>query len=397
VSGTRARDVVVVGGGPAGAAVSILLRRRGHDVLLLDEARFPRDKVCGEGVSPEAWRLLDLLGARDAVRALHPHPLRGMSLVSPCGIAFHGTYRRDDDDLGFAVRRDRLDAALLACARAAGVEVREGAKVSAVLRANEQVTGVAAGDERIDARLVVAADGRRSVVARGLGLLGEHRSLRKFAVRGHWDGVLGLRESGEMHVGFGGYCGIAPLGPRTANLAFVLDRRAMARAGGDLESFYRATIAARWPALHERLARAALLAPPRAIGPLALVARRAWAPGALLVGDAAGFYDPFTGEGVTLALRSAELAAATAHEALASGRTADLSAYERARRDATRDKFRLNRLLQHVVAWPGLADSVARRLARRPDLADQLVGIAGDFVPARSALGPGFLWRLVRA
>jgi menaquinone-9 beta-reductase len=393
----RARGVVVVGGGPAGTATAILLRQRGHDVLLLDEARFPRDKVCGEGVSPEAWRVLDLLDARAAVRALGPHPLRGMSLVSPRGIAFHGTYRRADDDVGFAVRRDRLDATLLACARTAGVEVREGVKVSAVLRANEQVTGVAAGGERIDARLVVAADGRRSVVARGLGLLTEHRSLRKFAVRGHWTGVEGLRESGEMHVGLGGYCGIAPLGPRSANVAFVLDRRAMTAAGGDLEAFYRATIAARWPALHERLTRATLVAPPRAIGPLALVARRAWAPGALLVGDAAGFYDPFTGEGVTLALRSAELAAQTADAALASGRTADLEAYERARRDATRDKFRLNRLLQHVVAWPGLADSVARRLARRPDLADQLVGIAGDFVPARSALGPGFLWRLVRA
>jgi flavin-dependent dehydrogenase len=126
------------------------------------------------------------------------------------------------------------------------------------------------------------------------------------------------------------------------------------------------------------------------------VARKACAPGALLVGDAAGFYDPFTGEGVTLALRSAELAAETAHAALGSGRTHDLDAYDRARHRATRDKFRLNRLLQHVVAWPALADSVASRLARRPDLADQLVGIAGDFVPARSALGPAFLWRLVR-
>jgi geranylgeranyl reductase family protein len=396
VSGSRARDVVVVGGGPAGSAASILLRQRGHDVLLLDEARFPRDKVCGEGVSPEAWRLLDLLDARAAVRALRPHPLRGMSLVSPRGIAFHGAYRRAGDDVGFAVRRLRLDEALLGCARAAGVEVREGVKVSAVLRANAQVTGVEAGSERIDARLVIAADGRRSVVARGLGLLTEHRSLRKFAVRGHWDGVDGLRESGEMHVGLGGYCGIAPLGPESANVAFVLDRRAMARAGGDLEAFYRETIAERWPALQERLARATLLAPPRAIGPLALVARKACAPGALLVGDAAGFYDPFTGEGVTLALRSAELAAETAHAALGSGRTHDLDAYDRARHRATRDKFRLNRLLQHVVAWPALADSVASRLARRPDLADQLVGIAGDFVPARSALGPAFLWRLVR-
>jgi flavin-dependent dehydrogenase len=146
----------------------------------------------------------------------------------------------------------------------------------------------------------------------------------------------------------------------------------------------------------ERLAGATLEAPPRAIGPLALEAKGLSGPGAMLVGDAAGFYDPFTGEGVTLALRSAELAAEVADSALRSGRLADLRAYDRARHQATRDKFRLNRLLQRVVAWPSLANAVARRLARRSDLADRLVGIAGDFVPARRALGPGFAWNLLR-
>jgi flavin-dependent dehydrogenase len=115
----------------------------------------------------------------------------------------------------------------------------------------------------------------------------------------------------------------------------------------------------------------------------------------VLVGDAAGFYDPFTGEGFTLALRGAELAAGVAHRALAGG-ASDLRLYDRLRDEATRDKFRLNRLLQRVVAWPALADALARRLSRRPDLADRLVGIAGDFVPARSAFGPGFLIDLIR-
>ena len=201
-----------------------------------------------------------------------------------------------------------------------------------------------------------------------------------------------------MHVGFGGYCGIAPLGARCANVAFVLDRRAMARAGGDLEAFYRETIAARWPALHERLAGATLLAPPRAIGPLALVARKACGPGRAARRRRRRLLRSVHGRGRDA--RAPQRGArggdgARAHSR--SGRTDDLDAYDRARDRATRDKFRLNRLLQHVVAWPELADSVARRLARRPDLADQLVGIAGDFVPARSALGPGFLWRLVRA
>ena len=391
-------EVLVVGGGPAGAAAAIFLRHSGHEVALIDEARFPRDKVCGEGVSPEAWRLLDRLGAADAVRALGPHPLRGMRLTSPEGTVFSGDYARDRAP-GFALRRFCLDRALLECARAAGVEVREGLRAQELVLRDGVVAGVlaagGAGAERLAARVVIAADGRRSVVARRLGLLREHGRLRRFAVRGYWTDVEGLDDHGEMHVARGAYCGVAPLSLREANVTFVVDRREMGAAGGRLEDFYRRTLA-RWPRIVERLSRATLAGPPRAIGPLALRASRVSAPGAVLVGDAAGFYDPFTGEGVTLALRSAELAAEVAHGALAAGRT-DLREYDRRRAEATRDKFRFNHLLQRVVAWPALSDLVARRLARRPDLADRLVGIAGDFVPARTAFGPAFLLDLLGA
>jgi len=392
------RDVVVVGGGPAGVAAAILLRRRGHDVLLVDAACFPRDKVCGEGVSPEAWRLLEDLDAAAAVRALRPHPLRGMALTAPDGTSFRGDYGSDREP-GFAVPRERLDHALLLRARAAGVEVREGTRVTRLRLEGTRVAGVevegAQGPEALPARLVVGADGRRSRVARALGLLHEHPWLRKFAVRGYWEGMEGLGDHGEMHVGGGGYCGIAPLSASRANVTFVLGPLDIRAAGGDLERFYRDTIHARWPRVAERLARGRLLSPPRAVGPLALVARRVSAPGVVLVGDAAGFYDPFTGEGVTLALRTAELAAEEAHRALADGRTDDLSGYDRRRHAATRDKFRLNKLLQGVVALPELSNFVAHRLSRRPDLADRLVGIAGDFVPARSALGVGFVYELL--
>jgi flavin-dependent dehydrogenase len=404
MSGHGARDVIVAGGGPAGSATATFLRQRGYDVLLLEAARFPRDKVCGDSVSPEGWRLLEALGAAAAVRALSPQPLLGMGLTAPDGTAFRGDYH-GGQRTGFAVRRAALDAALLENARRAGVEVREATMVEGLARAAGRVEGVVlraaaappGSGAPCRARVVVGAEGRRSVVARTLGLLSEHRRFRRFAVRGYWNGMDGLGAHGEMHVARRGYCGIAPLSARAANVAFVLDREEMAAAGGDIEGFYRETLRARWPHLAERLQPATLCGAPRAIGPLALSAPRVWAPGALLVGDAAGFYDPFTGEGVTLALRGAELAAAAIDAALRNGGADDLSAYQRARDGATRAKFRFNHLLQHVVGRPWLANAVARRLARRPDLASRMVGIAGDFVPAREAWGARFLLELMRA
>ncbi len=407
VDDTSRRDVIIVGGGPAGSALACFLRHHGHDVLLFDAARFPRDKVCGEAVSPQAWPLLDAMGAKSGIRALQPHPLRGMRLTSPDGTPFQGRYPSQSRP-GFALRRLDLDAVLLARARTLGAEVRERTRVTGLLlRRGGAVEGVQAegpdGKPRQwAARLVVGADGRHSIVASQLRLRRARARLRRFAVRGYWEGMEGLGDYGEMHVGGGGYCGIAPLSPTFANVAFVLPHREMAEAAGDVEGFFRMSLRSRWPQLAERLDRSRLVERPRVIGPLAVEARALVAPGALLVGDAAGFYDPFTGEGITLALRTSQIAAQVISEALAareavSGFSRPLEAYERSRRAATRDKFRFNRLLQVAVGWPDAANLMARRLARRPDLADRLVGIAGDFVPARSALGPGFLWDLLTA
>jgi flavin-dependent dehydrogenase len=133
-------------------------------------------------------------------------------------------------------------------------------------------------------------------------------------------------------------------------------------------------------------------------GPFARWSRRTTAEGALLVGDAADFFDPFTGQGIYAALRGAELAADTLIPALAADGpvTAEaLAPYRRARRGAFLGKWTLERLIGLGVGWPALAERVIERLARRPALADLLVGATGNFVPARAALRPGVLARLI--
>lgn len=395
------REVVVVGAGPAGTATATLLARRGHDVLLLDESTFPRDKICGEALSPGAWPVLEALGAVDTVTGLGPRLIRGMRLSSPDGSGFVGRYPADRAP-GLAVRRMLLDHALLDLAGRSGVEVRQGHRVTALLRAagdSGAVTGVVSESQGVrqewGARVVVGADGRRSVVARKLGLLREAARRQRFAVRGHWSGMQGLEDLGEMHVRGRAYCGVAPLPEGLANVTFVVDAREMKATRGDnLEAFYRRRLRTGWPELAERLAAACLVAAPRAIGPLTLECSRAAFPGGLLVGDSAGFFDPFTGEGMTLALRSAEMAARAAHQSLV-GTPSGLAAYEVERTAATRGKFLFNRLVQRVVSWPGLANHVARRLGTRPALADRFVQIAGDHLPARSAVDLPTLWALL--
>lgn len=136
----------------------------------------------------------------------------------------------------------------------------------------------------------------------------------------------------------------------------------------------------------------------RATGPFASSARPAWAPGAALVGDAADFFDPFTGEGVYSALRGGELLAPFAARALRANGTASdeaLAAYEQARRRTFGGKWQVERIIGATIAVPALINHAARALSRRREMADLLIGVAGDFVPPSQVLRTGYFARLL--
>jgi flavin-dependent dehydrogenase len=155
----------------------------------------------------------------------------------------------------------------------------------------------------------------------------------------------------------------------------------------------------RRPHLAERFRGAARVSKVAATGPFASAVRRTWAPGAALVGDAADFFDPFTGEGIYAALRAGEMLAPFALESLAADTSAAgdaaLAEYDSARRAEFRGKWMVERMVGAAVAWPPLLNHVARVLSRRKDMADLLVGVAGDFVPPREVLRPGYLLQLL--
>jgi geranylgeranyl reductase family protein len=400
----READVLIVGGGPAGSSAAFHLARGGLDVLVLDRARFPRDKPCSEYLSPEASRLLDAMGALRAVEECGAAQLSGMIVHAPNGARVHGEFAADHGfrgyrDRGLALRRTVLDALLLDRARDAGARVVEGAHVVDLLRERGgRVRGVKlAGAGEMRARLVIGADGLRSIVARRLGLARRARWPRRLALVTHYRGVAGVGSCGEMHVTSAGYAGLANVGRGETNVAVVVPASRGRDAAGDAEGFLERWIDSH-PGLAPRFARAERVSPVLATGPFASRARRASAPGAALVGDAADFFDPFTGEGIYAALRGGELLAPFAMESLvAAGRgmhaRADeaLGAYDRARRAEFRGKWIVERLVGAAVAWPPLLNHAAGVLARRTDMADLLVGVTGDFVPAREVLRVRYL------
>jgi flavin-dependent dehydrogenase len=395
-------EVIVVGGGPAGSTVAADLAGRGHEVLLLDKARFPRHKACSDYVNPAGAALLDALGVLGEAMGLGARRMDGMVVHAPDGGSFVAHYARvEPGRAALGISRYRLDHLLLERARAAGVTVRERAHVRDVVRDQGRVAGVAATvdgtEQEIRASLVIAADGRNSAVARALGLGAPLRWPRKTGLAAHYRGVTGLERFGEMHVGHGAYAGLALIEDGLVNVTVVAPDRTVAQRTGSIDSLFD-ELMTRLPHAAWKLEGAERVGGIRGVGSMGVTAGHITGDGYLLVGDAAAFLDPFAGEGVYEAIRSGLLAAPIASAALRSGdvSTETLRPYRTARRRAFGTKRAVSWIVQGFINTPPAMNYVTARLARREDLGLTLSGVLGNIRPATQALSPVFLARLLR-
>jgi flavin-dependent dehydrogenase len=386
-------DAIMVGGGPAGSATAARLASAGFAVLVLDRAAFPRRKPCGECVNPAGVAELRALGAWDAVEATRPARLDGWRIRPGDEDGFRGSFPGGVHGIGVA--REVLDPVLLEHARGRGAEVRTGVRVADLLREDGRVCGVRTGDgDEIRARLVVGADGLRSVVVRRLGLLRRPPRLRKVALTAHVGGVGGVGHGwGELRAMGRGCVGVAEVGGGRFNVTVVVAGDEARAVAGDPEGFFDQALR------RFGFADARRLDDVLSTGPFDFPVRSAVADGALLVGDAAGYYDPFTGQGIFRALRGARLAARTAAAALHAGdlSAAALAPYERDRRRAFTPGERVQHLVEAFVSRPVLLRALSRRFAPRPALGDAIIRVTGDVRPARSLFAPALLAHLLGA
>jgi menaquinone-9 beta-reductase len=401
----RQLDVLVAGAGPAGSATATFLARAGYSVLAVDRAGFPRDKACSEYMSPEAVRILARLGVVQTLERAGAFALEGMKVTAPFGSTAHGKFalagHRPFRPTGLSISRRILDHELVGAARAAGATILERTRVEELLYEGGTVAGAVVRDHlgrrhALKARLTVGADGLHSVVARRIGRRHHGRS-RRIAFVAHVAGVLDMGASAELHFGESAYMGLNQIGHNQTNVALVVPSQLAAHARAGLERFFTESLA-EFPGVRERVEAGEVVRPILATGPFAVWSPSIIAPGAVLVGDAADFFDPVTGDGIYSALRGAEMVAETATAALSwpGPVTVDrLLEYRRMRRRAFAGKWMLERVLDYALRYPRLFDRGVSRLGSRDGMAHTAVGLAGGFVPTRAVLNPVFLARMV--
>jgi flavin-dependent dehydrogenase len=393
-------DVIVCGAGPAGSVAATVLARGGARVLLLDRAQFPRDKLCGDTMNPGAIAVLRRLGLTDGFAA-SALPVDGMIVTGERGVRVLAQYGPGVQ--GMAIVRKDLDAALVREARASGARVEERVLVRGPLLESEgddaRVRGVILAardgrDLRVPAPIVIAADGRRSRLAMALGLARHPRRPRRWAIGAYFENVAGMTAFGEMHVRRGQYLGVAPVPSGLTNVCLVVpvpstsrgaERSAgrRDRAGLDEPSVLLRAAIDRDPDLRERFADARMVAPPVVLGPLAVDAASAGAPGLLLAGDAAGFIDPMTGDGLRFAVRGGELAAECALAAFAGRLATPHLRLARLRRREFAVKWRFNRALRRLVARSATVEIAGVVASAAPWILRRTIAFAGDVPRSR--------------
>ncbi|HEX2678370.1 MAG TPA: geranylgeranyl reductase family protein [Polyangiales bacterium] len=319
-------EVLIVGAGPAGCAAGIVLARAGVDVCVVDRATFPRDKTCGDALSNDAVELLDRLGVRAQLDA-SPHALvHTAAALFPDGTRIAREYERP----GYIAPRFSFDDCMRLALERSGAKLVQGVRVAHLIRDGERITGAEGPKLRWSAKLVIAADGYGSAGLSALGTSAPRgRALAVSAtvyLRGvrfpHGANVADHYFEPELPFGYGW---IFPAVDGVANVGVYLRADGYARAHEKLDALLEAFLARH----ADRVAGAERTSKTR-VWSLPIAPRRMplTAAGLMLVGDAAGFVDPLSGEGIWQGLHSGMLAGELAAQAVARG---ELSAELRAR------------------------------------------------------------------
>lgn len=414
-------DAIIVGAGPAGCSAAAFLAGKGHQVLLLEKAVFPRDKVCGDGVGPMSLTMLDKIGVFEKIESRDFHRMDSVLLSAPGGKSMTGRIPsvNGQKDFGYVIPRKELDHLVFTHTKnLPNVTAIEDVKVTGLLYAgwdsttafaasptggikgksfsdpDFDVSGVYSDYEEFHGKFVLVGEGAHSLAAKKLGLHNNRRNHQGFAIRAYFENVKGLTNAIELHYEpsiMPGYAWIFPVGENRANVGIGVGYRFT--GAKDIrkmfEKFIRNNPYAREKLKDARMETGSLKGWPLPFG--SFPGKRGM-KNVLLLGDAASFVDPLTGEGIYYALKSGELAA----EAVSAGlgrpdETFDTAVqYEKMWRSAFRMRdFMTGYLLQPFMNNSFLVNHAVSRAGKHPGKAGNLAGVVSHVLPKSALITKG--------
>lgn len=398
-------DVIIVGGGPAGSTCSMFLGREGNKVLLIDKAKFPRDKTCGDACSGKSISVLRELNLLQEIEKAPHGKIYGVLFSSPNGTVLEIPVKDKEKSSGFVCRREVLDNILFKNAKKY-VDTLEEFTVTDLLKEGDQVVGVIGTDKsgkpmQIRAKIVVGADGASSLIAQKVGVFEIDGNHHCTAVRGYYDGVTGMKDLIEIHFTrsvLPGYLWIFPYEDGTANVGVGMLTSDIKKYRINLKDLMEKEIREN-PVFKDRFKDARLISDVKGWNlPLGSKIRRQIAGnGWVLLGDAASLIDPFSGEGMGNAMTSAKIAFRTISRALRLG-TYDqktLSEYETELKKELSGELSMSYNLQRLGKRQFLINFIVGKAVRNAEIREQISTMVINEEAKKGFVSPLFYLKLL--
>ena len=354
----KAYDILIVGAGPAGIFAGIALSRLGYDVLLAEKNRKPKRKICGEYLCPYGVQTMESQGFGGFLRSRFPL-IKGLQIHSPGGWSVQSEFSRSESVYGYSVKRGDFESSLLEEAGNSRLDFRSGLRLTGLRRLKDGWECAFKSGETLRSRLLVGADGIFSATAKLLGIKKKIRSER-IALHSILPNLMPDRNTARMYLfDKGKYAGLNPSGDEL-NVTLVCDKTLLGRDYLPDDLYRDLVEATQLPFL-----KAKPLERVRKLSPVSATVLRETDFRAVLIGDAAGYVDPLTGEGISTAVKSALMLASALGERVANRLENDealqraLVGYVKNKRTYFNQKLALNRGFQTLIRFPRACDRLA--------------------------------------
>ena len=400
-------DVIIVGAGPAGSGAALYAHRHGLKALIIEKDKFPRDKICGDAISGKSMTILKDLGLLEEACKLPSAIVDSVTFSSPDHLDVNIKFFQEEDrelPSGLVMRREVFDNFLFSKVRDVNQNIIENFTVTDLIEENGSICGVRGkgndGESKtFFGRIVIGSDGFNSIVARKTGIYNHNPEHWVVALRQYYKNVKGLDKQIELHYEDDvqpGYLWIFPLEDGKANVGIGMHHKSLKKRKIDLKQSLKKAI--QNPYFAERFKDATPLEEPRGWNlPVGSMHRKCYGNGFMLLGDAAGLIDPFTGEGIGNALYSARIAVETARKAIDAENYSEsfLKQYDEKLWNAIGDELKVSAKLQKIGRIRFLLNFVINRAARSSQVKELISGMMANQIPKTKLANPLFYVKLL--